>query len=133
MLTINYEHVSQIIRKLEKMEEEDDFTIDCTQEEVEALTEKLLDNDENNCARFFRYKRYTEPEIMACTWFGEIRSCALNNSRNKFHQTTYKPYFQALYIVLHCISRRGGMIEIGMMREALLNQSTLSRLPDGKI
>ena len=28
------------------MEEEDDFTIECTQEEVEALTEKLLDNDE---------------------------------------------------------------------------------------
>ena len=35
---------------------------------------------------------------MDCTWFGEICSCALNNSRNKFHQTTYKPYFRALYI-----------------------------------
>ena len=35
---------------------------------------------------------------MACTWFGEIRSCALNKSRNKFHQTTYKPDFRALYI-----------------------------------
>ena len=55
MLTINYEHFSHLVKKLEKMEEEDDFTIDCTQEEVEALTEKLLDNDENNCARFFRY------------------------------------------------------------------------------
>ena len=59
MLTINYEYISQFIKKLEKMEEEDDFTIDCTQEEVEALTEKLLDNDENNCARFFRYERCT--------------------------------------------------------------------------
>ncbi len=37
------------------MDEEDDFTVDCTQEEIEELTEKLLDNDENNCARFFRY------------------------------------------------------------------------------
>ena len=54
MLTINYEYSSQFIKRLEKMEEEDDFTIDCTQEEVEELTEKLLDNDENNCARFFR-------------------------------------------------------------------------------
>ena len=33
-------------------------------------------------------KESTEPENMACTWFGEICSCALNNSRNKFHQTT---------------------------------------------
>ena len=39
----------------------------------------------------------TEPENMACMWFGEICSCALNNSRNKFHQTTYRPYFRALY------------------------------------
>ena len=37
------------------MEEDDDFTIECTQEEVEALTEKLLDNDDNNCSKFFRY------------------------------------------------------------------------------
>jgi len=37
------------------MEEEDDFTIECTQEEVEELTERLLDNDDNNCAKFFRY------------------------------------------------------------------------------
>ena len=36
------------------MEEEDDFTIECTQEEVEELTERLLDNDDNNCAKFFR-------------------------------------------------------------------------------
>ena len=31
--------------------DEDDFTVDCSQEEVEELTEKLLENDENNCAR----------------------------------------------------------------------------------
>ena len=36
---------------------------------------------------------------MACMWFGEICSCALNNSRNKFHQTTYKPYFRSLYSI----------------------------------
>ena len=35
---------------------------------------------------------YTEPENMACAWFGEICSCALNNSRDKFHECTYKPY-----------------------------------------
>ena len=35
---------------------------------------------------------------MACTWFGEICSCALNNSNNKFHKTTYRPYFRALYV-----------------------------------
>ena len=37
---------------------------------------------------------------MACTWFGEICSFALNNSRNKFHQTTYKAYFRALYSIV---------------------------------
>ena len=37
-----------------------------------------------------KQKLSTEPENMACTWFGEICSGALNNSRNKFHQTTYK-------------------------------------------
>ena len=35
--------------------EDDDYTIDCTEEEFHELTERLLDNDENNCARFFRY------------------------------------------------------------------------------
>ena len=54
MTTINHEYFTKLVRKLARMEEEDDFTIECTQEEVEALTEKLLDNDENNCARFFR-------------------------------------------------------------------------------
>ncbi len=37
------------------MDEEDDYTIDCTEEEFHELTEKMLDNDENNCAKFFRY------------------------------------------------------------------------------
>ena len=36
---------------------------------------------------------------MACTWFGEICSCCCLARRNKFHQTTYKSYFRALYRV----------------------------------
>ena len=35
--------------------DEDDFAIDCTEEELQELTEKLLDNDENNCSDYFRY------------------------------------------------------------------------------
>jgi hypothetical protein len=31
------------------------FTVDCTQEELNELTESLLANDENNCAKYFRY------------------------------------------------------------------------------
>ena len=38
----------------------------------------------------------TEPENMACTWFGEICSCCCLARRNKFHQTTCKPHFRAL-------------------------------------
>ena len=40
----------------------------------------------------------TELRNKGCTWFGEICSCALNNSNNKFHKTTYRPYFRALYV-----------------------------------
>ena len=34
----------------------------------------------------------------ACTWFGELCSCPCLVSRNKLHQTTYKPYSGALYV-----------------------------------
>ena len=34
---------------------------------------------------------------MACTWLGEICSCCCLARRSKFHQTTYRPYFRALY------------------------------------
>ncbi len=37
------------------MDDEELYTIDCEQDEVFELTEKLLENDDNNCARFFRY------------------------------------------------------------------------------
>ena len=40
----------------------------------------------------------TKPEKMACTWFGEICSCCCLACRNKFHQTTYRPFFRALYV-----------------------------------
>ena len=39
----------------------------------------------------------TELGNKACTWFGEICSCALNNSKNKFHTSRCKPYFRAMY------------------------------------
>ena len=35
--------------------DDDDYTIDCSEEEFHELTERLLDNDENNCAKYFRY------------------------------------------------------------------------------
>jgi len=37
------------------MEEDDGFTVDCTEEELQELTERLLDADDNNCAQYFRY------------------------------------------------------------------------------
>ena len=40
---------------IENMDEEEDYTCDLTQEDLFELTEKLLDNDENNCAKYFRY------------------------------------------------------------------------------
>ena len=43
--------------------------------------------------------KHTEPENMACTWFSEICFCCCLACRNKFHQTTYKPYFRALYFL----------------------------------
>ena len=40
---------------IENMDEEEDYTCDLTKEDLFELTEKLLDNDENNCAKYFRY------------------------------------------------------------------------------
>ena len=40
---------------IENMDEEEDYTCDLTEEDLFELTEKLLDNDENNCAKYFRY------------------------------------------------------------------------------
>ncbi len=38
------------------MEDDDgDYTVDCSEEEFWELTERLLDNDDNNCAKYFRY------------------------------------------------------------------------------
>lgn len=37
------------------MEEDEDYTCDMTEDELFELTERLLDNDENNCAKYFRY------------------------------------------------------------------------------
>ena len=51
---------------------------------------------------------HTEPENIACTWFGEICSCCCLARRNKFHQTTNKPNFRALYlpITFHSYSKK---------------------------
>ena len=38
------------------MEEEDEYTVDnLSEEELFELTEKLLEEDENNCAPYFRF------------------------------------------------------------------------------
>lgn len=37
------------------MDKDGDFTAECSDEELFELTEKLLEEDDNNCARFFRY------------------------------------------------------------------------------
>ena len=46
---------------------------------------------------------HTEPEIMVGTWLGEccrqVETEEVSNSRNKIHQTTYKDFFRALYII----------------------------------
>ena len=48
-----------------------------------------------------KWEHCTEPENMACMWFGEICFCCLARM-NKFHQN--RPYFWALYIPkLQCI------------------------------
>ena len=51
---------------------------------------------ESTCAQVMSENAHLELGNKACTWFGEICSCVLNYSRNKFHETTYKPYFRAL-------------------------------------
>lgn len=35
--------------------DDEDYTIDCSEEEFHELTERLLENDENNCTKYFRY------------------------------------------------------------------------------
>ena len=47
----------------------------------------------------------------ACTWFGELCSCPCLVSRNKLHQTTYKPYSGALYTEYTMRSQRHGNIK----------------------
>lgn len=37
------------------MDEDEDYTVDLSEEEFFELTEKLLEEDENNCAKYFRY------------------------------------------------------------------------------
>ncbi len=37
------------------MDDDEEYTVDCTEEELFDLTERLLDEDDNNCAKYFRY------------------------------------------------------------------------------
>ena len=74
----------------------------------------------------------TEPENMACTWFGEICSCALKNSRNKFHQTMYKPYFRALYIGSSRLTVSGVLLFV-YRSTSLQNYTQLCKLHCAKI
>ena len=53
---------------------------------------------------------YTGPVNNTCTW---LRECCrqtegevVSNSRNQLHQTTYKYYFRAQYIILDSGGRR---------------------------
>ena len=52
----------------------------------------------------------------ACTWFGELCSCPCLVSRNKLHQTTYKPYSGALYCDLR--GRRGWATSLSKVETA---------------
>ena len=38
-----------------KMDEDEDYTCELSEEELFEFTEKLMENDENNCAKYFRY------------------------------------------------------------------------------
>ena len=58
---------------------------------------------------------------MACAWFVEICSCVLNNSKNKFHQTTYKPYFRALYSLRTRACSLAHVYVAGSIEEAALH------------
>ena len=37
------------------MDEDEDYTCELSEEELFEFTEKLMENDENNCAKYFRY------------------------------------------------------------------------------
>ena len=37
------------------MDEDEDYTCDLSEEELFEFTERLMENDENNCAQYFRY------------------------------------------------------------------------------
>ena len=46
--------------------------------------------------------------LMACSWFGEVRTCLLSKDRNKFHKTPYKPFggARAQYVIyVMCVLR----------------------------
>lgn len=57
------------------MDSDDEYTIECTEDEFHELTEKLLDNDENNCARFFRYNLQQRRQGTECLWMMSLVVC----------------------------------------------------------
>ena len=52
-LYLTYDH--NILRNPIKMDFDDDGVIDVTEEEFFELTESMLEEDSNNCARYFWY------------------------------------------------------------------------------
>lgn len=58
------------------MDEEEDYTCDLSEEELFELTESLLDNDENNCSKYFRYnfqeRRCGEEDVCDEPLFSDI-------------------------------------------------------------
>ena len=63
------------------MDKEEDYTCDLTEEELFDLTEKLLENDENNCSQYFRYnlqeRRCGEEDTCDEPLFSEVDQDAL--------------------------------------------------------
>ena len=68
------------------MDEDEDYTCDLTEEELFELTEGLLDNDENNCAKYFRYNfqgnlfRGVDNYFGAARYAVQVHQKALDNS-----------------------------------------------------
>ena len=63
------------------MDEDEDYTCELSEEELFEFTEKLMENDENNCAKYFRYnfqeRRCGEDDVCDEPLFSEVDHEAL--------------------------------------------------------
>ena len=95
------------------MDEEEDYTCDLSEEDLFDLTEKLLQNDENNCSQYFRYnlqeRRCGEEDTCDEPLFSEVDQDALFEVptiktlmalHDNYIPVSIKKYFYR-YLILH--------------------------------